>query len=1251
MDFPKTGPEGPIAGGEPGDGLTLDSLIGAPTLQAIQDSFAEVFDLPTGIFNPDGSPVTNITGRVSFCEDLTKGTVEGCERCRACDAQAYEEAARTQQPVIFECWNGLSDAVIPIAPKGRTIGYFLCGQVLSGPPNESVLRRSASEIGVDPDAYVAESQAIQVLPEERYRASVATMHVLAGMIADQAAAYIDNLRILDQSESAREDTRRLIGELDGILSAIREIGLQPTMRATLHSIADNLATLVPHDSCVIYGVEADELVPLVVRDPDPEPLWSFRPEIGVGIVGGAAKSRTARRCDDMRREPDFVPVPGLASEPEAALVVPVTDQGKLFGVIALSRLQNQIFTEHELSVLNVFSSQASVAIQRSQLQAEGAARLEEERALADLLRAMTGSMSAEETVAEVAKGALALLPASGVLASVTAFGAVIEAAEGISAEERRELEAALEREISEASTSGEPVEAQAYGRRALVVPLQTSDEDLGWIILVREGGDAPWDRRLADALSRQAALGVSNRLMHDRERRAARRYRALAELTAAVVAAEDEAGIAEVLVSMLPSLVGAQRCFVAQRSGESGSISVFHRDGRRIARQEVKLSGSARLAHSRLVGELAVDGAAFDEWAQAVWLEIAGKVGSDRWLAEPALTSSGGGAAIFVSWPDGHPGPAEEDRHTLAVVGDGAGARLEAVANQAETDDALRRRVDELQVMIGLAQRLTELDGEEAVAEELLSAFQALTGIEAVALCELHSGGHEVEVRLSREIGEEAIATIKSELRLSGAPDGAQLLTAGSGRDLSVSPVTGRPPMLLVGYGEDLRDPASEPVLGALSRYGAVALERIRLQDRQQKAISRLHRANVDATADQGRLEQTLALTSELTRSLLRSSGSPAVAAAVSELLGARVAIIDVRAVVLAATGPAAPASWTPAPVSETVIEPGETSSTIAAPVVLDEGVFAWLVVEIDGLVTAVQHAVVEHAAVLAALDQLRERAARDVATRLRHGFLDELLSGDFVEELATQRGQALGLDLHRPSRLYLVEAGSEEAAGLPGPAARVTDVVRGQGEHLVAEFDGVVVAIVSEESLDPDLPSRDDDPIEEQLTTELADLEGLRVVAGPVCREPGDYRRSFRAARRGLDFLRLVDRPGEAISFRRGGVEQLLLAAGDPASLLEFVGRYVAPLDAYDANHSSDLRHTLETLFANRGSLAPTARALHVHVSTLRYRLGRIEELVGVNPRSGDARLDLEVALRAARILPVHGASAQSGGDAQTSS
>ena len=173
------------------------------TLQSIQDTFAA----PSGCRRDHrhrGRNATAITHRVTLCEDLTRPSSVAGPRCTHCDRCAMSQAADTSGPSIFKCWNGLYDCAIPIAPKGQVLGYFLCGQIFTDTPDSGRYANTAGEIGVDPDEYLRALEDVAIVPYEQYEGAVQSMHVLAEMIAEQAAASIDSLQMLEEARRAKE---------------------------------------------------------------------------------------------------------------------------------------------------------------------------------------------------------------------------------------------------------------------------------------------------------------------------------------------------------------------------------------------------------------------------------------------------------------------------------------------------------------------------------------------------------------------------------------------------------------------------------------------------------------------------------------------------------------------------------------------------------------------------------------------------------------------------------------------------------------------------------------------------------------------------------------------------------------------------------------------------------------------------------------------------------------------------------------
>ncbi|MEU6465543.1 PucR family transcriptional regulator ligand-binding domain-containing protein [Streptomyces sp. NPDC046976] len=291
----------------------------------------------------------------------------------------------------------------------------------------------------------------------------------------------------------------------------------------------------------------------------------------------------------------------------------------------------------------------------------------------------------------------------------------------------------------------------------------------------------------------------------------------------------------------------------------------------------------------------------------------------------------------------------------------------------------------------------------------------------------------------------------------------------------------------------------------------------------------------------------------------------------------------------------------------------------------------------------------------LIAVERDRREAARTVRRRLAQEVLELVQTGAAPAEIAARLRVAapvllpgLGAAPHWQVVVARVEWDGEEIEGGPVAQALLEEVLVDPSATGPEPADRIAVAHTGDEAVAlvplPAVPAVAADR-EGAETGLLADAL-LQVVREPLSAGlDGDGRltlgvsaavHSAEGLRGALEEARharrvAAARPGRvcAAGHQELASHVLLLPFVPDDVRRAFTARLLDPLTDYDRRHRAELIPTLEAFLDCDGSWTRCATRLHLHVNTLRYRVGRIEQLTGRDLSRLEDKLDFFLALR----------------------
>ncbi|MFS0724399.1 helix-turn-helix domain-containing protein [Paenibacillus sp. 1P07SE] len=260
------------------------------------------------------------------------------------------------------------------------------------------------------------------------------------------------------------------------------------------------------------------------------------------------------------------------------------------------------------------------------------------------------------------------------------------------------------------------------------------------------------------------------------------------------------------------------------------------------------------------------------------------------------------------------------------------------------------------------------------------------------------------------------------------------------------------------------------------------------------------------------------------------------------------------------------------------------------------------------------------------ALELVKRMSVAEIFYKKTYDYFNQLLYQKESAPLLAQ-GRALGLHWEKPLRVIAVEVSAYgDLQSLNVAIHRIASRIRrsplGQSGLLFGFHDKIILtANLEDES--------QGDACERTLASLIAPYEGfngIRLKAGLGTAGTGAAHVA-RSHEEALQALAYMEKSGHSkvMRYERIGVNRLFLNR-HPEEVARFTEQLLMPLRTH--RHSEELLRTLRIYVMTNQSAQQSAVELHVHINTLYQRIGRIEEMLGLDFNRFEDYLQVQLAV-----------------------
>jgi purine catabolism regulator len=298
----------------------------------------------------------------------------------------------------------------------------------------------------------------------------------------------------------------------------------------------------------------------------------------------------------------------------------------------------------------------------------------------------------------------------------------------------------------------------------------------------------------------------------------------------------------------------------------------------------------------------------------------------------------------------------------------------------------------------------------------------------------------------------------------------------------------------------------------------------------------------------------------------------------------------------------------------------------LLAPVVVHGMIygFMWIIAD-DHALSEIDLLAIESGATIAALMILYQETAQAAEASLKGSLLSQLIAGDHVHHtILIDQSLRYGVDLRLPYRLLVIDV---ESAALTPLYRQINQLASTQGWRVVVgQFAGQIVMLAQEDDHTEAVLAR----IVERLQNGRKRISH-RAGCSAIMQGSEQVKTAHEQARDALAIGQRIAPYEPLLRFDQLGYLHTLYLAG-PRGLTS--NPFVPVVRRLREDRSPELLQTLEAYLDAGGNGVLAAEHLHIHRSTLNYRLTRIEQLCQLSLQDPATRANLQVAVKLLRLF-----------------